>query len=415
VTEERPRFRRPWEQPEEGETPAGETKGDDPTPAARPVEAARSGEDPAEPASPDQEPDQDSPDVDLTDWDRMASEPSDLDDLSEETYITATTEEYKGLAEEIARLRDAEFERQAVVATMPGVDTGLVGFEDVTGRRGITEEEVEAYEQARASDLTLRVVTAVGLVGLLVGSLYLGGWWFTSFLAIVMLLALGEFYATVRRVGYAPLAIVGLLGVIAMPILTHVSSVFAIAGVTVLATVLVVLVYSLANRRNPLENASITVFGMVWVGLLSFVVPFGRSEHPVAFVIMVGLVCAMVDIGSYFVGRGFGSRPLAPTLSPNKTVEGFIGGVVFGVMTAAVLSTLPPYEEVGFTGSLILGAVVSLVGPLGDLAESMVKRSLGVKDMGSVLPGHGGMLDRIDSFLFAVPAAYVLFLIRGLL
>ena len=76
---------------------------------------------------------------------------------------------------------------------------------------------------------------------------------------------------------------------------------------------------------------------------------------------------------------------------------------------------LPPYEEVGFTGSLILGAVVSLVGPLGDLAESMVKRSLGVKDMGSVLPGHGGMLDRIDSFLFAVPAAYVLFLIRGLL
>src|SRR5690606_8704045 len=124
-----------------------------------------------------------------------------------------------------------------------------------TGRRGITEEEVEAYEQARASDLTLRVVTAVGLVGLLVGSLYLGGWWFTSFLAIVMLLAVGEFYATVRRVGYAPLAIVGLLGVIAMPILTHVSSVFAIAGVTVLATVLVVLVYSLVNRRNPLDAA----------------------------------------------------------------------------------------------------------------------------------------------------------------
>ena len=174
-----------------------------------------------------------------------------------------------------------------------------------------------------------------------------------------MLLVLGEFYATVRRVGYAPLAIVGLLGVIAMPILTHVSSVFAIAGVTVLATVLVVLVYSLANRRNPLENASITVFGMVWVGLLSFVVPFGRSEHPVAFVIMVGLVCAMVDIGSYFVGRGFGSRPLAPTLSPNKTVEGFIGGVVFGVMTAAVLSTLPPYG-IGFTAA-ILGAVAPLV------------------------------------------------------
>lgn len=395
MSEERPRFRRPWEEPEEGDTTEPEAPGDA-------AEAADSGGDSA-------------PDVDLTDWEAMASAPSQLDDFSQETYVTATTEEYRGLAEEIAKLRGAEFERQAVVATMPGVDTGLVGFEDVTGRPGVTEEEVEAYEQARASDLTLRVATAVALVGLLVGSLYLGGWWFTAFLTIVMLLSLGEFYATVRRVGYAPLAIVGLLGVIAMPVLTHISSIFAMAGVTVLSTVLVVLVYSLVTRRYPLENASITVFGMVWVGLLTFIVPFGRSEHPVAYVIMIGLVTAMVDIGSYFVGRGFGSRPLAPTLSPNKTVEGFIGGVIFGVITAAVLSTLPPYESIGFTGSLILGGIISLIGPLGDLSESMVKRSLGVKDMGSVLPGHGGMLDRIDSFLFAVPAAYLFFLVRGLL
>lgn len=395
MSEERPRFRRPWEEPEEGDTTEPEAPGDA-------AEAADSGGDSA-------------PDVDLTDWEAMASAPSQLDDFSQETYVTATTEEYRGLAEEIAKLRGAEFERQAVVATMPGVDTGLVGFEDVTGRPGVTEEEVEAYEQARASDLTLRVATAAALVGLLVGSLYLGGWWFTAFLTIVMLLSLGEFYATVRRVGYAPLAIVGLLGVIAMPVLTHISSIFAMAGVTVLATVLVVLVYSLVTRRYPLENASITVFGMVWVGLLTFIVPFGRSEHPVAYVIMIGLVTAMVDIGSYFVGRGFGSRPLAPTLSPNKTVEGFIGGVIFGVITAAVLSTLPPYESIGFTGSLILGGIISLIGPLGDLSESMVKRSLGVKDMGSVLPGHGGMLDRIDSFLFAVPAAYLFFLVRGLL
>src|SRR5690606_2998822 len=102
-------------------------------------------------------------------------------------------------------------------------------------------------------------------------------------------------------------------------------------------------------------------------------------------------------------------------LSPNKTVEGFIGGVVAGVITAAVLSTFPQYEEIGFTGSLILGLLISVIGPLGDLAESMVKRSLGVKDMGSVLPGHGGMLDRIDAFLFAVPAAFVFLTVRGLL
>ena len=389
MSEERPRFRRPWEEPEEGDTTEPEAPGDA-------AEAADSGGDSA-------------PDVDLTDWEAMASAPSQLDDFSQETYVTATTEEYRGLAEEIAKLRGAEFERQAVVATMPGVDTGLVGFEDVTGRPGVTEEEVEAYEQARASDLTLRVATAVALVGLLVGSLYLGGWWFTAFLTIVMLLSLGEFYATVRRVGYAPLAIVGLLGVIAMPVLTHISSIFAMAGVTVLATVLVVLVYSLVTRRYPLENASITVFGMVWVGLLTFIVPFGRSEHPVAYVIMIGLVTAMVDIGSYFVGRGFGSRPLAPTLSPNKTVEGSLGGLLLAaVVVFAALFLLERLANlmVPVYDALLFSLLVSSAAQLGDLFESLLKRWAGVKDTGVFLPGHGGVLDRIDSALVAFPVTY---------
>lgn len=384
MSDERPSFRRPWEKPLDD--PAEEPPGDD---------------------SP--------PDVDLTDWEAMAESPSALDDFSSSSYVTATTEEYRGLAEEIARLKEKEFERQAVVATMPGVDTGLVGFEDVTGRRGVTEEDVEAMEQARASDLTLRIASALGLVGLLVGSLYLGGWWFTSFLVMVMLVALGEFYATLRKVGYAPFALVGLLGVVAMPMLTHVSGLYALAGVAVAATVVVVLAFSLLARRHPLENASVTVFGMMWVGLLAFVVPLAASPHPFAYVVFVGLVVAMVDIGSYAIGRGFGSRALAPALSPHKTVEGLLGGLVAGVLTAAVLSTFPVYEEIGFTGSLVLGAILALAAPLGDLAESMVKRSLQVKDMGSVLPGHGGMLDRIDGFLFAMPAAYLYFLVNNLL
>ncbi|HEX2153516.1 MAG TPA: phosphatidate cytidylyltransferase [Acidimicrobiia bacterium] len=405
MSEDRPHFRRPWEEPlDEPEDQPSEAPQETEPPPDEPVPS---------PKEPDPEPE--ASDVDLTDWEAMASGPSSLDDMSRHSFANATTEEYRGLAEEINRLRDSEFERQAVVATMPGVDTGLVGFEDVTGRRGVTEEDVEAMEQARASDLTLRVASALGLVALLVGSLYLGGWWFTSFLTLVMLISLGEFYSTVRKVGYAPLALVGLLGVVAMPILTHSGSIYAAAGVAVAATVIVVLAFSLANRRYPLENASMTVFGMAWVGLLTFVVPFGASPHPVAYVLMVGLITAMVDIGSYFVGRGFGSRALAPSLSPNKTVEGFIGGLVAGVLTAAVLSTLPPYEDLGFEGSLILGLVIALIGPVGDLAESMVKRSLGVKDMGSVLPGHGGMLDRIDSFLFAVPAAFLFLFLRDLL
>ncbi len=392
MSEERPRFRRPWEDPAADEDRAGEGSE-------------------AEPSAP---PDANSGDVDLSDWEEISGDSAHLD-FSQESYVNATTEEYRGLAEEIARLRDSQFEHQAVAATMAGVDSGLVGFEDVTGRRGVSEEEVEAAEQARSSDLALRVASGLGLVGLLAGSLYLGGWWFTAFLTLLMLVALGEFYATIRKVGFAPLALVGLLGVIAMPVLTHTSSVYSLAGVSVAATVIVVLVFSLVTRRYPLENASMTVFGMVWVGLLAFAVPIGLSAHPVAYILMVGGTTAMVDIGSYFVGRGFGRRALAPILSPSKTVEGFIGGLVAAVVAVAVLSTLPAYAELGFNGSIVLGVVIGLIAPVGDLAESMVKRSLGVKDMGSVLPGHGGMLDRIDSFLFAVPASFVLLHVLDLL
>ena len=400
MSEDRPRFRRPWEEPvppegDREEVEPAEPRVDEP---AEQEETQAGGE----------------PEVDLTDWEAMALAPSRLDAYDSESYTAATTQEYQGLAKEIARLREESFDRQAVSATMAGVGSGLVGFEDVTGERGITEEEAEAAEQARSSDLALRVASAVVLVGLFAASIYLGALWFTAFLALMMMVSLGEFYATLRRVGFNPLALVGLLGAFVMPFVAYGASISGVAGVAVAATVIVVLVFTLVSRHHPLDNASVTVFGMMWVGLLVFAVPIARSDHPVAYVLGIALIGAMVDIGSYFVGKGFGRRALAPRLSPFKTVEGFVGGLVAGVLTAAVISTFPPYADLGFNGSVLLGLLVGIVAPVGDLAESMVKRSLGVKDMGSILPGHGGLLDRIDGFLFAVPAAYVLLFVLGL-
>ncbi|MGA7270072.1 MAG: phosphatidate cytidylyltransferase [Acidimicrobiia bacterium] len=421
MSDDRPRFRRPWEEPLDGDAADRESEGEAPSDvpaedqAVTPPEAVDRPEGPEPAGESDEEPPSGTPDADLADWEAMSDAPTSLDDFSSETYAAATTEEYRGLAEEISRLKETTFERQAVSATIAGVDTGLVGFEDVTGRRGVTEEDVEAQEQARSSDLALRVGTALGLVALLVGSLYLGGWWFTSFLALLMIISLGEFYATLRKVGYSPLALVGLLGVLVTPLLVQSSGLFSMAGVLVTAAVVVVLVYSILPRRAPLDNAAVTVFGMQWVALLAFAVPIASGPHPVAYVMLIGIVTALVDVGSYFIGRGFGRRLLAPRLSPNKTVEGFLGGLVAGVAVGAVLSTFPPYADLGFRGVVALSVLMALVGPLGDLAESMVKRSLGVKDMGSVLPGHGGMLDRIDSFLFTVPAAYVFLFVVGIL
>jgi phosphatidate cytidylyltransferase len=345
------------------------------------------------------------------DWEAMESGP----ELTSEEYLKGTTQEYQGLAEEVERASATEWEQQAVAASLPGVDSGLVGFGDVSGTESDSEESYEAAEQAASSDLAMRVGSAVVIFGLFLGSLVLGGWWFTIFVILVMIVSLGEFYATVRTRGYRPLALFGLVGVALMGFGAQNVGPMAIAGWGAAALVGTILFYSLAPRRNSLSNTAVTVLGLAWCGMLAFAILIADGPHPVAHIFFLVFVIASNDIGAYFVGRGLGRRRMAPHVSPNKTLEGFIGGLLLGALVAAVLEVFPPWQSIGLGRALATAALVGVFAPLGDLAESMVKRSLGVKDMGSVLPGHGGMLDRIDGFLFAVPAVYVLFRGFGLL
>jgi phosphatidate cytidylyltransferase len=302
-----------------------------------------------------------------------------------------------------------------VAASIPGVESGLVGFGDVSGTESEPEESYEAVEQAASSDLAMRVGSALAVFGLFLGSLLLGGWWFTIFVILVMVVSVGEFYATLRTRGYRPLALFGLLGVILMGVGAHNVGPMAIAGWAVAATAATILFLSLAARPYALANTAVTVLGLAWVGMLAFAIMIGAGPHPVAHIFFLVIVIASSDIGAYFAGRSLGKRKLAPVLSTSKTVAGLVGGFLLSVIVAAVLIVFPPWEEIGLGRAIATAVLVGLLVPLGDLAESMVKRSLNVKDMGSVLPGHGGMLDRIDGFLFAVPAAYLLFRGFGLL
>lgn len=347
------------------------------------------------------------------DWDALSAD-SELEFTSAE-YLKGTTQEYQGLAEEVERASSEEWELQAVAASLPGVESGLVGFGDVSGTESDSEESYEAVEQAASSDLTMRVGSALAVFGLFLGSLLLGGWWFTAFVILVMVVSVGEFYSTLRTRGYRPLAIFGLLGAVLMGIGAHNAGPMAIAGWAAAASAGTILFFSLSPRRYALANTAVTILGIAWVGMLSFAILIAGGPHPVAQIMFLVIVIAGNDIAAYFVGRSVGRRPLAPRVSPGKTVEGFIGGLVIGAIVAAVLAVFPPWEEIGVTRALVTALLVGLIAPIGDLAESMVKRSLGVKDMGSVLPGHGGMLDRIDGFLFAVPAVYLLFRGFGLL
>ena len=130
--------------------------------------------------------------------------------------------------------------------------------------------------------------------------------------------------------------------------------------------------------------------------------------------ILIGLVICTVayDIGALFVGSSAGRSPLAPSISPNKTVEGLIGGCVAAILAGILIHLAGMYPWGGsgtkFIHAFQLGVVVAIAAPIGDLVESKVKRDLGVKDMGTLLPGHGGVLDRFDAFLFVLPAVYYL-------
>lgn len=406
-----PKFTRPWEEDPDGDDGDPAMPDEEQTPDDEQVEAtSESGQpDSASAATVSTVGDEsvtvgtEAEDVDL------ASAASRLDDFTHDDYLAATTREYQGLAEEIAAAESQEWMRQAVAASMPGVGTGLVGFEDVTGQKGVSEEDVEAEEQRRTSDLTVRIGTGLVLVGLFLGCLFLGGVWFTALVTIVMVLAAGELYGTLRTRGYRPVALFGFLGIVGGAVAAHIGGTEALTSTLAVAFTAVGLFYSLVVRRDPLENLAVTVLGMAWVSLLSFAVVLGRSENAVELILLLVLLTAFFDMAAYFVGRAVGRRQIAPVVSPRKTVEGLIGGVVAAMALASVMSTLPAYDFMGFSGAIAVAAVVSVFAPVGDAAESVVKRALDTKDMGSILPGHGGMIDRIDALLFVVPAGYILF------
>lgn len=329
--------------------------------------------------------------------------------LADDSVLDSRTSQHQALAEEVMEADAKEHRQQAVAAAIPGVDSALLGFEDVTGRTGMATEEVEAAEQAHSSDLVKRTISAVVLVAVVVLALYLGGVWVTGLMALVMVVALIEFYMAIRTAGYRPMALIGLSGSLGAGVAAHMAGLATAGGVLAAAVALIFLFYVASARRMAVENSTLTVLGMIWVSLLCYGVVIGGAEEGVALLVWVLLLNSIFDTAAFVVGRAFGTRALSPSLSSKKTVQGLVGGVIGAFVLAAILSTLPQLSVLTFYPALFLAAVVSVLAPFGDAVESAVKRSVGIKDMGSFIPGHGGILDRIDGLLLVLPGAYYLF------
>ena len=261
---------------------------------------------------------------------------------------------------------------------------------------------------ARAGrNLPLAILTALLLAGVLIASLILSRPAFIVFLLAIVTLALLELLTVLRARATRPARPV----VLAMGGLLVVGAYLegpAALSFGLLVTILAAFAWYLVDpgRTEVTRNVAATIFAVMYVPFmaahLSLVV--GRADHYVGALLGYAALVVIYDTAAYATGATLGRRPIAPQVSPNKSWEGAIGASIVCLAAGAFL--LPLWEPWTLASGLVLAAATCVVAPLGDLSESMLKRDLAVKDMGSILPGHGGMLDRVDALLFMAPVLF---------
>lgn len=275
--------------------------------------------------------------------------------------------------------------------------------------------------------LMQRVITAIFFAAAVLGGLLGGQYAFLLLFVVITALCLWEFLSLtlqtntiagngIRRVfgvffGLIPIVLVA---IDQMPLLANGDTMLTKAILLAIPLFFLVFIYELfSEAKAPFGNLAYLLLGIVYIGipfaLLVLIAMQSGTYSPNLILGMLFLTWAN-DSGAYFVGSKLGKTPLFPRISPNKTWEGSIGGLVLGLLVGWGLSFLFP--EYTILEWLIIALIVVVFGALGDLVESMLKRSLKVKDSGHLLPGHGGFLDRFDAFIFVIPfvAAFVLWI-----
>ncbi|MEO7370526.1 MAG: phosphatidate cytidylyltransferase, partial [Ilumatobacteraceae bacterium] len=248
-------------------------------------------------------------------------------------------------------------------------------------------------------------------------------------LVVVAVLGFGaiEYFDKVSEKGYRPATMVGIIACVATPVAAYWAGEQALPLIVAVGFVAgsITFIGAKSLEAAPMPNMAITTLGVVWIGFLgSFAALILRYSKGGGFPVASGIISTSIgtdtlcllaigvvanDIGAFVLGSAAGKSPLRAWISPNKSVEGLFGGTVATILAMVVVNLTDRSTTWNSAGDLIiLGIVISVMAPLGDLTESMFKRNLDVKDFGAVIKGHGGVLDRFDGFLFCLPAAYYL-------
>ena len=273
-------------------------------------------------------------------------------------------------------------------------------------------------------ELARRVVVALIAAPLAIAMVWLGELPFAAFLGLAGGLGAWELYRMARHGGVEPMDALGIPLAAAIPLLAHADRLQllrspAAVGGTLFVALLGASIWARGVGGRPLESVAVTVFGALYTGGM---LAFGYALRHHRFVIEPAAGTALVlfpviltwasDIGAYFVGRALGKAKLIPSVSPGKTRAGAIGALVITMLAAYAynLYVLRPYSQLALAPwtALVFGLVISGAAQVGDLAESLLKREAGVKDSSQLLPGHGGILDRLDSLYFVLPVAYLI-------
>lgn len=311
------------------------------------------------------------------------------------------------------------------------------------------------------SNLRLRLIYGVLGAILLLGCVWFSSWTFGLFFCLVQAIMLWEFYRMMRTGGYAPATWIGVSAGVLIFGVCHVlivgyfhyaglfgwplgwtiypplsalpqaipeqgqfgrvlleasinSYVWLVAAGSLLVGLLLREILLWPNHGQPFANVGVTISGLLYVSLpMAFLskVAFSQDGYDYRRVFALLFLIWASDIGAYAAGRTFGKRKFAPRISPGKTWEGWAGGFLLTLAVGWAVGFMLP--DLPLTHRLVAAGVVAVFAPLGDLAESMLKRSVGVKDSGSIMPGHGGLLDRFDAFLLVLPVLALLQLLAG--
>jgi phosphatidate cytidylyltransferase len=279
----------------------------------------------------------------------------------------------------------------------------------------VTSRDAGAAAPRRHEGIVKRIVASAIFIPCLVIIARRGGYYYFGLINIMILIGLWEFYKMMEAKGLKPYKAMGILSGLALTwYVFFQQGIYANLFLSVMFIGIMVLELARKEKGLAVYHISVTVFGVFYIGWLgSHLILLRELPHlkgldyslGFSFVIVAFALTWCYDTGAYFVGSWLGKRKLFPSISPGKTLEGAIGGVLCSLVGILVArGTIAPYLTIVQAVILAIGA--SVVGQLGDLSESMIKRDVKIKDSSKAIPGHGGVLDRFDSLLFTAPLIY---------